>query len=139
MSEQGLIFSYDNDTSFLKKNVQFLKNIWSTSENELSEIINSNDDNYYLIEVAKENKNEIPVFSLVKTKVYEQWLNNERILITKEKAKKSIMLNNNSLSLQKSIKRSDKFFDKIKDPYIINKIFEISSKDTEFWFQKISC
>ena len=136
VSEQGLIFSYDNDTSFLKKNVQFLKNIWSTPENELSEIINSNDDNYYLIEVAKENKNEIPVYSLVKTKVYEQWLNNERILITKEKAKKSIMLNNNSLSLQKSIKRSDKFFDKIKDPYIINKIFEISSKDTEFLVSK---
>ena len=30
----------------------------------------------------------------------------------------------------------DKFFDKIKDPYIINKIFEISSKDTEFLVSK---
>ena len=87
ISEQGLIYSYDKSIVVLDKNKDFLKNIWNTNVNELSELISSDNDNYYLIEVVKENKKEIPSYDLVKAKIYKEWLKNEIILKTKENAK----------------------------------------------------
>ncbi len=132
ISERGLIYSYDKNTTFLDKNREFLKNIWNTNVNELSELINSDDDNFYLIEVVRENIEEIPVYNLVKNKIYSEWLKNETILRTKEKAKKIIKSYNNMLPLQKSIKRSDKSLDNLNDPSIITKIFELNAKKVQF-------
>ena len=43
-------YSYDEETSFLDKKTEFIKNIWNTEVNELSDIFNSNDDNYFIVE-----------------------------------------------------------------------------------------
>ncbi len=131
ISKQGLIYSYDKEVIFLNKNEIFLKNIWNTDINELSEIFNSNDDTYYLIQVVKENNQETPNFSLVKNKVYNNWLENELILKTKERANESILSKNNNLPSRKTIKRTDKNFENINDPNLINKIFEIKNNEIQ--------
>ena len=116
---------------FLNKNEIFLKNIWITDIGELSEIFNTNDDSYYLIQVIKENNKETPNFSLVKNKVYNNWLENELILKTKERANDLILSKNNKLSSRKTIKRTDKNFENMNDPNLINKIFEIKNKELQ--------
>ncbi len=131
ISKQGLIYSYDKDVIFLNKNEIFLKNIWNTDINELSEIFNSNDDTYYLIQVVRENNQDTPNFSLVKNKVYNNWLENELILKTKERANESILSKNNNLPSRKTIKRTDKNFENINDPNLINKIFEIKNNEIQ--------
>ena len=55
ISKQGFVYSYDEETSFLDKKPEFIKNIWNTEVNELSDIFNSNDDNYFIIEIINEN------------------------------------------------------------------------------------
>ena len=57
-----------------------------------------------MIEVVKENKKEIPSYDLVKAKIYKEWLKNEIILKTKEKAKKLIKFNKNQLPFQNQLK-----------------------------------
>jgi len=131
ISKQGFIYSYNKQTSFLDKKPEFIKNIWNTEVNELSDIFNSNDDNYFIIEIINENNSETPKFDLVKNKVFDQWLKQESILKTKEKAKNIIVSKNNNLLYKSSIKRNNKSLGKIDDQYLINKIFEIDSKEIE--------
>ena len=97
ISKQGFVYSYDEETSFLDKNPEFIKNIWNTEVNELSDIFNSNDDNYFIIEIINENKSEIPTFKQAKNKVFDQWLKQVSILKTKEKFKNIISAKNNNL------------------------------------------
>ena len=132
ISEQGLVYSYDKNTNSLNKNKEFLKNIWNTNINELSDLIEANDDNFYLIEVVNENKKESPIYELVKVKIYKQWLKNEIIIKTKEKAKNLVIANQNNLISKKSIKRNDKTLDKLNDPYIISRIFELNANKVKF-------
>ena len=133
ISEKGLIYSYDGEINFLNKNPEFLKNIWNTEVNELTDIFNSNDDNYYIIEIISENNSETPTFNLVKNKVFDQWLNKELIIKTKENVKNIILSKSNNLSYKSSIKRDDKTLGSIKDQYLINKIFEIDNNEIEFF------
>ena len=131
ISKQGFIYSYNKQTTFLDKKPEFIKNIWNTEVNELSDIFNSNDDNYFIIEIINENNSETPKFDLVKNRVFDQWLKQESILKTKEKAKNIIVSKNNNLLYKSSIKRNNKSLGKIDDQYLINKIFEIDSKEIE--------
>ena len=131
ISKQGFVYSYDKETSFLDKKPEFIKNIWNTEVNELSDIFNSNDDNYFIIEIINENNSETPKFDLVKNKVFDQWLKQETILKTKEKVKNIIVSKNNNLLYKSSIKRNDKTLGNIDDQYLINKIFEIDNKEIE--------
>ena len=131
ISKQGFIYSYNKQTTFLDKKPEFIKNIWNTEVNELSDIFNSNDDNYFIIEIINENNSETPKFDLVKNRVFDQWLKQESILKTKEKAKNIIVSKNNNLLYKSSIKRNNKSLGKIDDQYLINKIFEIVSKEIE--------
>ncbi len=131
VSKKGLIYSYEKEISFLEKEPIFIKNVWNTDVNELSEIFNTNEDNYYLIEVINENKKEIPSFDLVKNKVYDQWLKNKIITKTKEKAKKIIFDKNNKLSTKASIRRDDINLGDLNNEFLINKIFDINNKDTK--------
>ncbi len=133
ISKQGFVYSYDEETSFLDKKPEFIKNIWNTEVNELSDIFNTNDDNYFIIEIINENKSEIPTFDLVKNKVFNQWLKQETILKTKEKVKNIIISKNDNLLHKSSIKRNDKTLGNIDDQYLINRIFEIDSRDIEFF------
>ncbi len=133
ISKQGFIYSYDEETSFLDKKPEFIKNIWNTEVNELSDIFNSNDDNYFIIEIINENDIETPTFDLVKNKVFDQWLKQELILKTKEKVKNIIVSKNNNLSYKSSIKRNNKSLGNIDDQYLINRIFEIDSREVELF------
>ena len=60
ISKQGFVYSYNEETSFLDKKPEFIKNIWNTEVNELSEIFNLNDDDYYIIEIVNQNISETP-------------------------------------------------------------------------------
>ena len=60
VSQNGIVYSYDKEPYYLNKKTQFIKNIWNTEINELSEIFNTNEDTYNLIEVINENKEEMP-------------------------------------------------------------------------------
>ncbi len=133
ISKQGFIYSYDRDTSFLDKKPEFIKNIWNTEVNELSDIFNSNDDNYFIIEVINENNTETPKFDLVKNKVFDQWLKQEAISKTKDKVKNIIVSKNNNLLYKSSTKRNDKTLGNIDDQYLINRIFETDSKEIELF------
>ncbi len=136
VSRNGVIYSYDKKPYLLDKKSQFIKNIWNTEKKELSEIFNTESDTYYLIEVIEENKKEDPKFNLVKSRVYKQWVNQEKILRSKEKAKKIILEKNNNLSFNKSIKRNDQIFDRINDPYLINQIFGVNNNEIVFLVSK---
>ena len=72
-----------------------------------------------------------PTYDLVKNKVFNQWLKKELILKTKEKVKKSIKSKNYKLSSKYSLKRNDNALGDLKDPFLINKIFEIDDKDID--------
>ena len=132
VSRNGLIYSYNNEKKLLKKTKVFLNGIWSTELNQISDLINSDDDNYILIEVVSENKKHQPDFKTVKEIVYKQWLANEIIVKTKDTLKKILLNNNQKLSSTLSIKRDDQYLDKIKDINVINKIFNIDNKDVNF-------
>ncbi len=131
ISKQGLVYSYDKETIFLDKKPEFIKNIWNTEINELSDIFNLNDDNYFILEIISENKSETPKFDLVKNKIFDQWLKQELIIKTKEKVRNILTSKNNNLSSKSSIKRNDQTLGNIKDQYLINKIFEIYNKEIE--------
>ena len=133
ISKQGFVYSYEGDTIFLDKKPEFIKSIWNTEVNELSEIINSNNDDYFIIEVINENNKQTPKFDLVKNKVFNQWLNIELISKTKKKVKKLISSKNNNLLFKSSIKKNDKIFGNINDQYLINRIFEIENKEIKFF------
>ncbi len=133
ISKQGFVYSYDEETSFLDKKPEFIKNIWNTEVNELSEIFNLKDDNYYIIEIINQNNSEIPTFNSIKNKVFDQWLKNELIFKTKEKTKKIVISKNNNLSAKLLLKRNDKSLGNIQDQNLINKIFEIENNEIEYF------
>ena len=132
ISKQGFVYSYVGETSFLDKKPEFIKNIWNTEVNELSEIFNLNGDNYYILEIVNQNNSVTPKFNLIKNKVFNQWLKQELIFKTKEKAKKIVESKKNKLSSKSSIKRNDKILGNIKDKYLINKVFEIENNEIEY-------
>ena len=136
VSQNGVVYSLDKEPYLLDKKSQFIKNIWNTEIKELSEIFNTDNDSYYLIEVIRENKPKNPSFNLVKSRIYKQWVDQEKILKSKEKAKTIILKKNNNLSLNKEIKRNDQNFDKINDPLLITQIFEIDNNEIVFLISK---
>ena len=131
ISKDGVIYSYLTEKKFLGKNKVFLNNIWNTDVAELSEIFNSNEDTYNLIEVISENPEEFPPFVKVKTNVYNDWLNKELVLKSKEKVEESV-LRKNSLSSKVIVERTSKSIDKINDAFLVNKIFNIENKEINF-------
>ncbi len=132
ISKNGSIYSYSNEIRPLNKNKIFLNNIWGTEVNELSEIFNSVGDIYNLIEVVGENLEELPPFEKVKNNVYENWLSEEVISRSKDRAKKEVFKMNNNLPLKSNVERSSKSIDKINDIFLINKIFDIENKDINY-------
>ncbi len=136
ISKQGLIYSNEKETSYFKKSPEFIKNIWNTEMNELSEIFNSNDDNYFLIEVINEYNKNTPTFNQVKSKVYNEWLNKELITKSMERVKNLISSKNNKLLSKTSIKRSDKNIEDVQDLTLINKIFEINNNEINILVSK---
>ena len=134
ISENGIIYSYNKKSSYLKKNRAFLEGVWNTPINEISDTIDLPDDGYVLIETTMEKNEEIPTFEKIKKNVLKQWLNNEIYLQTEIKLKELIKEKNITFSSLFSIKRNQKYLtEEIKDLLIINKIFEIKEKNMNFF------
>jgi len=85
-----------------------------------------------LIQVVKENIEETPSFAKIKKNIYDHWLNNEVILKSKEKVKKLIVNQSNKLSSNIIIERTSQSIDKVDDPLLIQKIFEIKDNEINF-------
>ncbi len=132
ISENGFIYHYDKDKSFLTKGRDFLNAVWYTELNQISDLINTKDDTYVLIEITNEYKNEKLDFKVVKKIVYNDWLSTKIIQVTKDKLSKQILLKDKKLSSKLSIKRNEESFNNIKDALFINKIFDIKNKNLTF-------
>ena len=134
VSKNGKIFSYNGENRYINKNKVFLDEIWKTPLNQISDVIELPDDKYVLIETIKENKKETPVFEKINKNVYNDWLNEEIFIQSELKLKELIKNKKVTFKSLTAIKRNQKgLTEEIKDPLIINKIFEIKEKNLNFF------
>ena len=131
VSQNGIIYSYDKEKSLIEKSNNFLKNIWDTNINEMSDIFNSKEDNYVIIQVLKENKEELPSYEITKNLVYNHWLNEAIIKKSIENIKTMLLNKKSKLSKNYSLKRNNKLGD-LNDPYLINEIFNIQNNENNY-------
>ena len=131
ISQNGIIYSYDKEKSLIEKSNNFLKNIWDTNINEMSDIFNSKEDNYVIIQVLKENKEELPSYEITKNLVYNHWLNEAIINKSIENIKTMLLNKKSKLSKNYSLKRNNKLGD-LNDPYLINEIFNIQNNENNY-------
>ena len=131
ISQNGIIYSYDKEKSLIEKSNNFLKNIWDTNINEMSDIFNSKEDNYVIIQVLKENKEELPSYEITKNLVYNHWLNEAIIKKSIENIKTMLLNKKSKLSKNYSLKRNNKLGD-LNDPYLINEIFNIQNNEYNY-------
>ena len=134
VSKNGIIYSYNGENQFANKNKVFLDGIWKTPLNQISDIIELPDDKYVLIEPIKENKKETPIFEKINKNIYNDWLKKEIFIQSEIKLKELIKNKRVTFKSLTAIKRNQKgLTKKIKDPLIINKIFEIKEKNLSFF------
>jgi len=131
ISQNGIIYSYDKEKSLIAKSNNFLKNIWDTNINEMSDIFNSEEDNYVIIQVLKENKEELPSYKVTKNLIYNHWLNEAIIKKSIENIKTMLLNKKSKLSKNYSLKRNNKLGD-LNDPYLINEIFNIQNNENNY-------
>ena len=131
ISQNGIIYSYDKEKSLIEKSNNFLKNIWDTNINEMSDIFNSKEDNYVIIQVLKENKEELPSYEITKNLVYNHWLNEAIIKKSIENIKINLLNKKSGLTKNYSLKRNNKVGD-LNDPYLINQIFNIQNNENNY-------
>ena len=131
ISQNGIIYSYDKEKSLIAKSNNFLKNIWDTNINEMSDIFNSKEDNYVIIQVLKENKEELPSYEITKNLVYNHWLNEAIIKKSIENIKTMLLNKKSKLSKNYSLKRNNKLGD-LNEPYLINEIFNIQNNEYNY-------
>ena len=131
ISQNGIIYSYDKEKSLIEKSNNFLKNIWDTNINEMSDIFNSEEDNYVIIQVLKENKEELPSYEITKNLVYNHWLNEAIIKKSIENIKTKLLNKKSKLSKNYSLKRNNKLGD-LNEPYLINEIFNIQNNENNY-------
>ena len=131
ISQNGIIYSYDKEKSLIAKSNNFLKNIWNTNINETSDIFNVKEDNYVIIQVLKENKEELPSYEITKNLVYNHWLNEAIIKKSIENIKTMLLNKKSKLSKNYSLKRNNKLGD-LNDPYLINEIFNIQNNENNY-------
>ena len=130
VSQYGTIHPFDKDYYQLKKSNSFLKSIWKTNINELSNVVEMPNDSYALIEVIKENKEIIPIFNKVEKKVYKDWIEKELKIKTELKLKKLIKNQKVTFISLKKIKRDQKnVIKQINNNSIINEIFELKQNE----------
>ena len=129
ISKNGMIYSFNEKENFSNLPRAFLKEIWKTDINDTSEIFNSEKDTYVLLNVLEENPENIPSYEKISKLVYNDWLEGEIVVKSKENAKK-IMLNKNfKFTNKSSIKRNSKNLNNIDDAYLISQIFDIKGND----------
>ena len=131
ISQNGIIYSYDKEKSLIEKPNNFLKNVWDTNINEMSDIFNSKEDNYVIIQVLKENKEELPSYEITKNLVYNHWLNEAIIKKSIENIKINLLNKKSGLTKNYSLKRNNKVGD-LNDPYLINQIFNIQNNQNNY-------
>ena len=134
VSKNGIVYSYNGQKQYINKNKDFLDGIWKTPLNQISDIIELPDDKYVLIETIKENKKEIPVFEKINKNVYDDWLKKEIYIQSELKLKELVKDKKVNFESLTAITRNQKSLtEEIKDPLIINKIFDIKEKTLSFF------
>ena len=130
ISKNGIIYSFDKNYKQLNKSKQFLKGIWATNINELSNIIETPNDSYALIEIVNENKEIIPSFKKIKKNVFKQWIEQELNIKTELKLTKLIENKKVTFISLQNIKRDQKnVIQQIKNDSITNDIFELKQDE----------
>ncbi|MDC0548651.1 SurA N-terminal domain-containing protein [Alphaproteobacteria bacterium] len=132
VSEDSFLHSYTKNKTFINKGEDFLKNVWMTKLNDTSDIIDLKNDTYALIQVIKEKSKEQLAFEQVREKVLNQWTSIEIVNQTKAKLKKLILLKNENLKSNSTIKRNQKSLNNFSDNSLIFNIFEIDNKNINF-------
>ncbi len=97
----------------------------------MSDIFNSKEDNYVIIQVLKENKEELPSYEITKNLVYNHWLNEAIIKKSIENIKTKLLNKKTKLTKNYSLKRNNKLGD-LNDPYLINQIFNIQNNENNY-------
>ena len=130
VSQYGNIYSLNKNYYQLEKSKSFLKGVWKTKINELSNIIEMPNDSYALIEVINENKEIIPSFNKIEKKVYKEWIEEELNIKTGLELKKLINNKNIAFISLQNIKRNQKnIIKQIKSNSIINEIFDLKQNE----------
>ena len=132
ISEDSFVHSFTKDKVYFNKGNDFLKSIWSTNLNQISELIDINNDTYAYLQVKKENKEQNLIFEKVKNKILDQWMDEEVKKQTKLKLQKLLNSKNQKLKSSSIIKRNQEYLSTIKDNSLTFKIFEINNKDINF-------
>ena len=132
ISKNGMIYSFNEKEKFSNLPSVFLKEIWKTDINDTSEIFNSKKDTYVLLNVLEENPENIPPYEKINKLVYDDWLEDEIIIKSKENAEKLMLNKNFKFTNNVSIKRNSKKLNKIEDAYLINRIFDIKGNDISY-------
>ena len=132
ISKNGIIYFFDKKEKFSNLPSVFLKEIWKTDINDTSEIFNSEKDTYVLLNVLEESSENIPPYEKIKKLVYNDWLEDEIVIKSKENAKKLILNKNFKFTYNGSIKRNGKKLNNIDDAYLINQIFEIKGNNISY-------
>ena len=132
ISKNGMIYSFNENIKFSNLPSVFLKEIWNTDINDISEILNSDKDTYVLLNVLEENPENIPSYEKINKLVYNDWLKDEIVIKSKENAKKLMLNKNFKFTNNGSIKRNSKKLNNIDDQYLINQIFDIKGNDISY-------
>ena len=127
-----MIYSFNEKEKFSNLPSVFLKEIWKTDINDTSEIFNSEKDTYVLLNVLEENPENIPPYEKINKLVYNDWLEDEIIIKSKENAEKLMLNKNFKFTNNGSIKRNSKKLNNIEDAYLINQIFDIKGNDISY-------
>ena len=90
-------------------------------------------DSYAIIELKKENKENIPSFNIIKKKVYEQWMSEEIKYKTEFELKKLIKNKKVAFIPSQNIKRNQyNVIKDVKSNTISNEIFELKQNVLTF-------
>ena len=132
ITRNGMTYSFSEKEKFSNLPSVFLKEIWKTKINETSEIFNSEKDTYVLLNVLEENPENTPSYEKINKLVYNDWLQNEIVIKSKENAEKSMLNKNFKFTNNGFIKRNSKKLNNIDDPYLIEQIFDIKGNDISY-------
>ena len=132
ITRNGMTYSFSEKEKFSNLPSVFLKEIWKTKINETSEIFNSEKDTYVLLNVLEENPENTPPYEKINKLVYNDWLQNEIVIKSKENAEKSMLNKNFKFTNNGFIKRNSKKLNNIDDPYLIEQIFDIKGNDISY-------
>ena len=134
LTKEGNIYNKFDITSS-KLNQKFVSEIWKQNVNELSELIEIDQDKYVLILIEKKENRKDLNFTEAKPLVIKNYLKDEVIKLTLEKAKvfsKDTNLDSKFLKLNKLKRFNNNLSNSLFTNEVINKIFNFKNNKINF-------